>query len=121
MSALQIALLLLYSVGMAAGQLLFKLSALSVSPASASSLTLGRLIQLGVNPYFVGAMSLYLGLSVLWVWILTFTPLSRAYPFVAIAFVLTPLVGHFVFAEALGLRFYLGLALIIMGLVLVIT
>lgn len=121
MSALQITLLLLYSIGMSAGQLLFKLAAQSFLSPNASTISLGRMAQLGLNPYFVGAMSLYLGLSVLWVWILTFTPLSRAYPFVAVAFVVTPLLGHFFFMEALDLRFYLGLSLIVLGLILVIS
>lgn len=106
---------------MSVGQLLFKSAAQSFSPPSATVLTLGRAVQLGLNPYFIGAMSLYLGLSVLWVWILTFTPLSRAYPFVALAFVATPLMGQFFFMEVLDLRFYLGMSLIVLGLVLVIS
>jgi hypothetical protein len=35
------------------------------------------------------------------VWILSFTPLSRAYPFLALAFALTPALGCLVFAEPL--------------------
>jgi multidrug transporter EmrE-like cation transporter len=53
------------------------------------------------------------------VWVLTFTPLSRAYPFVAIAFAVTPLLGGLVFAEPLSLRLLLGIAVIACGLVLV--
>jgi drug/metabolite transporter (DMT)-like permease len=120
-SALQVALLLAYAIGMSLGQILFKFSALSLSPSGAVAPTAaGQLYQLGFNPYFLGAMSLYFGLSVLWVWILTFTPLSRAYPFVALAFIITPFVSHFVFMEALDLRFYFGLSFIVVGLVLVI-
>lgn len=120
MSALQIALLLAYGIGMSLGQLLFKFAALSFSPSGAADLTAGRIFQLGLNPYFLGAMVMYFGLSVLWVWILTFTPLSRAYPFVAIAFIVTPLVSHFVFMEVLDLQFYFGLSFVIVGLILVI-
>jgi drug/metabolite transporter (DMT)-like permease len=120
-SALQVTLLLAYAIGMSLGQLLFKFAALSISPSAAAAPTAGgQLFQLGLNPYFLGAMSLYFGLSVLWVWILTFTPLSRAYPFVALAFIITPFVSHFVFMEALDLRFYFGLTLIVIGLILVI-
>lgn len=121
MSAFQIALLLAYGFGMSLGQLLFKFAALSLSSSGAPALTVGRLFQLGLNPYFLGAMSLYFGLSVLWVWILTFTPLSRAYPFVAIAFIVTPLMSQLIFMEALDLRFYFGLSFVILGLVLVIS
>ena len=42
-----------------------------------------------LNGYFFVAVILYAALTVLWVWILSFTPLSRAYPFVALAFALT--------------------------------
>jgi drug/metabolite transporter (DMT)-like permease len=120
-SELQVALLLAYSIGMSLGQLLFKFAAQSLSASGADvPFALARLLQLGLNPYFLGAMFLYGGLSILWVWILTFTPLSRAYPFVALAFVVTPLASHFIFMEALDLRFYFGLSFIIVGLILVI-
>ena len=53
------------------------------------------------NGYFFVALILYARLTVLWVWILSFTPLSRAYPFLALAFALTPALGCLVFAEPL--------------------
>jgi drug/metabolite transporter (DMT)-like permease len=68
---------------------------------------------------FIGAILLYVALTVLWVWILTFTPLSRAYPFVALAFALTPLLGGLVFGEPIGTRLILGIVLILGGLLLV--
>jgi drug/metabolite transporter (DMT)-like permease len=54
-----------------------------------------------LNRYFFVALILYARLTVLWVWILSFTPLSRAYPFLALAFSLTPALGCLVFAEPL--------------------
>jgi drug/metabolite transporter (DMT)-like permease len=54
-----------------------------------------------LNGYFFVALILYARLTVLWVWILSFTPLSRAYPFLALAFALTPALGCLVFAEPL--------------------
>jgi len=53
------------------------------------------------NGYFFVALILYAALTVLWVWILSYTPLSRAYPFLALAFALTPALGCLVFAEPL--------------------
>ena len=41
-----------------------------------------------LNGYFFVALILYARLTVLWVWILSFTPLSRAYPFLAFAIML---------------------------------
>jgi drug/metabolite transporter (DMT)-like permease len=53
------------------------------------------------------------------VWILSFTPLSRAYPFVALAFAVTPLLGGMFFNEAISLRLLAGIVLILGGLFLV--
>lgn len=116
LSVFQIVLLSVYALGMAGGQLLFKTAALQ--PAGDAPLS-SRLLGLVANPAFLGAIALYGALSVLWVWVLTFTPLSRAYPFVAIAFALTPLLGALVFAEPLSARLLAGLAVIIVGLFLV--
>jgi drug/metabolite transporter (DMT)-like permease len=112
----QIALLLAYAAGMASGQLLFKAAALRYIPDGPVG---ERLLSIVLNSYFLGAMVLYGGLTILWVWVLTFTPLSRAYPFVALAFAITPLLGGLVFGEPIGLRLMLGIALILGGLLLV--
>ncbi len=65
------------------------------------------------------AVLLYAALSLLWVWLLTFTPLSRAYPFVALAFALTPLFGIVIFGEPFSTRLAIGIALILCGLLFV--
>jgi drug/metabolite transporter (DMT)-like permease len=117
LSLAQIALLAAYVVGMAGGQLLFKTAALHL-PGEAPLAT--RLVSLLQNGFFLGAVALYAALSVLWVWVLTFTPLSRAYPFVAIAFALTPVLGGLVFAEPLSARLLIGLVVIVGGLYLVV-
>jgi len=117
LSLVQIALLAIYGAGMASGQLLFKMAAQRLTLSGAGG---DRLIDLTGNVYFFAAFALYCGLAVLWVWILTFTPLSRAYPFVAIAFAITPLLGGWLFGEPIGLRLILGIAAIVLGLVLVV-
>jgi len=120
MATWHIALLLAYAGGMSIGQVLFKLAATDAFRASPGDATANQIVRLALNPYFAGAMLMYLLLSVMWVWILSFTPLSRAYPFVAAAFVATPLLGHLLFHEAIDLRFLLGLILIVCGLMLVV-
>jgi len=116
LSLAQIALLLSYSVGMAGGQVLFKSAA---GRYVADGPLPERMFSIVANVYFLGAILLYVALTVLWVWILTFTPLSRAYPFVALAFAVTPVWGGLVFGEPLGTRLMLGIALILGGLLLV--
>ena len=112
----QITLLLAYAAGMAGGQFLFKAVALRYIPDGPTG---ERLLSLVANGYFLAAIVLYGGLTVLWVWILTFTPLSRAYPFVALAFAITPLLGAFVFGEPIAMRLVLGITLVLGGLLLV--
>jgi len=117
LGATQILLLAAYAAGMAGGQLLFKQAAQRLTPGSG----LGeRLIELAGNTWFLAAFVLYCALAVAWVWILTFTPLSRAYPFVALAFAITPLLGAWVFAEPVGWRLVGGVVVIAIGLFLVV-
>jgi drug/metabolite transporter (DMT)-like permease len=116
LSLAQIALLTAYAVGMAGGQLLFKLAALRGTGAGPFA---DRLMAMMGNGFFASAVLLYGALTVLWVWILSFTPLSRGYVFVAMAFALTPLVGAFVFSEPLTGRLLIGIALICGGLLFV--
>jgi drug/metabolite transporter (DMT)-like permease len=112
----QIGLLFAYASGMAGGQLLFKMAALRFAADASFA---GRWLGLFQNGFFLAAVVLYSALAILWVWILSFTPLSRGYPFVAIAFALTPVLGGIVFAEPISVRLVLGIIVIACGLVLV--
>jgi drug/metabolite transporter (DMT)-like permease len=112
----QVMLLVAYAMGMAGGQVLFKFAALRDLPDAPVAERLFGLVQ---NVHFAAAIVLYLALTVLWVWILTFTPLSRAYPFVALAFAITPLLGGLLFGEPVGTRLLIGLALLLCGLLLI--
>jgi drug/metabolite transporter (DMT)-like permease len=114
LTASQIILLVIYAGGMSAGQILFKMAALRSGAAGGN-----HLLGLIGNPYFLAAAILYAGYALLWVWILTFVPLSRAYPFVALAFAITPLFGGLLFGEAITMRLVSGLLLILGGLLLV--
>ena len=116
LSMTQVLLLCLYAAGMAAGQMLFKLASLRMLTDAPLAERLGALLQ---NWAFVTALAIYLALSVLWVWILTFTPISRAYLFVALSFVLVPIFGIVLFSEPISLRLAIGIAVILCGLFLV--
>src|SRR5258706_15879652 len=87
-----------YAAAMAGGQLLFKTPALR---GAGDGPLAERIAGFLLNGYFFVALILYAALTVLWVWIPSFTPLSRAYPFLALAFALTPALGCLVFAEPL--------------------
>jgi multidrug transporter EmrE-like cation transporter len=116
LTSAQIALLLLYAGAMSFGQLLFKAAA----ELGTSEVSLGpRLIAIVTNGYFLIAVILYAALTVLWVWILTFTPLSYAYPFAALAFGVTPLLAAVLFGDPVSLRLMAGCLLIIAGIIVI--
>jgi drug/metabolite transporter (DMT)-like permease len=113
----QIVLLTAYAAGMSGGQVLFKMAALRYV---ASQGGIGeRLFGLAFNVYFILALFLYAAYAVFWVWLLSFIPLSRAYPFVALAFALTPLLGGMLFGEVISWRLIVGILFILCGLFLV--
>ena len=108
--------LILYACGMSIGQVLFKFSADRSNEDRAQGFLSGILH----NGYFLSAILVYAGLTVLWVWILARVPLSRAYPFVVLSFALTPALASLIFGEPLGLWYLIGLTLILAGLALLI-
>jgi hypothetical protein len=83
LSLSQVAALMAYAATTAGGQLLFKTPALR---GAGDGPLAERIAGFLLNGYFFVALILYAALTVLWVWILSFTQLSRTYPFLALAF-----------------------------------
>lgn len=100
-------------MGLAIGQLLFKLSALSVKNGA-------DLLSLPAAGALLGAMALYAVTSVAWVWVLRHVELGRVYPLMALAFVAVPIGSHLVFGERFSSQYYIGVALIVLGIVVAI-
>jgi drug/metabolite transporter (DMT)-like permease len=111
MSIAQILILTAYSSGLVAGQLLFKIAAQRADFSSPAGFA-----RLLTDPAFLCAVPLYAILIVLWVWVLTFTPLSKAYLFVALALAVTPLAAALLFDEPLTLKLAVGIVLVLAGL-----
>ena len=107
---MQTALLLAFSLLMATGQILFKKSALAIGE--------GQLIPGIFNVWSFWAVAIYVAATVLWIAILRTTPLSTAYPFVALGFVVVPIASRYLFNEQLTTLYLVGAALIICGIVL---
>jgi undecaprenyl phosphate-alpha-L-ara4N flippase subunit ArnE len=99
------------------GQLLFK--------SAAEQLVVGqgleRLSRSFVSLPMLCALAMYGAATVAWVYLLRGMPLSRAYPFIAMAFALVPLMSHIVFGDKLDARYLLGLSLILVGMYLTAT
>jgi drug/metabolite transporter (DMT)-like permease len=112
MTLLNIMLLALYSFGMAAGQILFKMSSAAVKKPFGFS----TFRDLMFNGYFVAAIILYMVMTVVWVWVLTKLPLSVAYPFSAFVFVIVPLLALGFLGEPLRWTTMAGAGVIIAGI-----
>jgi len=117
MTAINVVILVVYSMGMSFGQMLFKLAA-DQTKLERSSTFIHALLT---SWYFYVAVVLYGVLSVVWVWILTRVPLSQAYPFIVLAFVFTPALGVLLFGETLNASYLASLALILGGLGLLVV
>lgn len=103
------AMLSLFALLLAAGQLLFKKAAITGADQAFP--------WAFANGWMLAALVLYGGATLLWTWLLRSTPLTVAYPFAALAFVLVPLLAAAVYGEALTARILLGAALIVAGIV----
>lgn len=99
-------------LGMSAGQLLFKLAARSFAEA-------GSVIRGLLSPVLVMALIVYAGVTIVWVWQLSQTDLSRAYPFMALSFVFVPLLSALMLGETIGAYYWLGIGLIVIGVLVV--
>ncbi len=102
---------------MVAGQILFKQSSQSLVVEKGF---LNLLLSL-VTWEFILALFFYGAGTFLWVILLKYVPLNRAYPFVALSFVLLPIASYFLFHEALTIRYWIGLGFFMTGLYLVAT
>lgn len=99
---------LLCVVGIASGQILFKLCAEALKaegPMAARTMSL-----------FLGAMALYGVTTLAWIWVLQRAELGKTYPLMALAFVFVPLASHWLFGERFGASYLMGMVLIVAGI-----
>lgn len=94
----------------ALGQVLFKVGA-------AGRDTLTAFVNVWI---FAGFAAYGLG-TVLWIYSLSKAPLTLVYPFTALTFVLVYLSGIFWFGEPTSIRAMTGVALVLLGLLLIST
>ncbi len=106
-------LAILCVIGLSVGQILFKISANYLSQT-------GNLFELKTILTLLAAFALYGITSIAWVWILQKTELGRVYPLMAFAFILVPLGSYFIFGERFHFQYFLGVALIVSGIVIAV-
>lgn len=95
-------------LGLAAGQVMLKLAATRLAGVS----------DLLFSPILLAALILYGGMSVIWLVVLRQVDLSKAYPFVALTFVVVPLASVRLLGETVSPRYWAGVALILTGIVI---
>jgi len=106
--------LFLNAVALAAGQLLFKSTAIRVKGLSLAAM----LRSIAFAPSFYACV-LYAVATVLWVWILTKVPLSTAYPFVGLSFVIVALVSWLFLGETPTVGGCIGMLMVTVGVALI--
>ena len=107
----QVAGLIGFALMLAAGQILFKTAALAAPAMTSLRGGLGLLLL----PSFWAALMLYGAATLLWIYLLQTIPLSRAYPFAALGFVIVPVAGILLFGERVTTGYAIGALLVIAG------
>lgn len=105
----QIILAIFTVVLLASGQILFKLASEDIVLKSTQIFTsfLSFKLFLALFVYFVA--------TIMWLIVLKETPLRLAYPFVALAFFIVPIVSHFFLGESIGWNTFTGALIIALG------
>ena len=104
---------------MSVGQILLKLGVFAAQKQSGAGLTALFVALLGTWQFWA-AVALTGSLVLLWAWILSVIPLATAYPFVVLALVFAAVLEHYLFGEHLSAGFFIGCALILAGLVVIL-
>jgi len=113
LSPLLYGLLIVTPFLIACGQVLFKMTSEKLANSG------HKFYSVLYEPVFILALVIYAGATLLWLYVLKSVPLIYAYSFMALTFVIVPLMAALWLGETLTLKYALGAALIIMGLLIV--
>lgn len=100
-------------LGIALGQILFKLSAAELHKS-------GSLFDFKTASILLSAFALYGFTTIAWVWVLQKADLGKVYPLMALAFVIVPIGSHFVFGERFNAQYIIGVLLIVAGIIVTV-
>jgi len=109
----QVGALLGFSAMLAVGQTLFKFAALGMRKGT----VIEGFLSLPMLVSFWASLALYGCATLLWICLLQSVPLSRAYPFAALGFVIVPGLAALFFAERLSPAYGVGALLIVAGVI----
>jgi drug/metabolite transporter (DMT)-like permease len=100
-------------VGIACGQILFKLSAISLKKT-------GSFFDPNTLLLLFSSFALYGIMTIAWIWVLQKADLGKVYPLMALAFVIVPIGSHLIFGERFQPQYFLGVALIMAGIIVAV-
>lgn len=105
---------LFLAASLAGGQVLFKFAAMDIQQRIERSW-----LEVISSPWLISSLLVYGASTVLWLWILTKMPLSRAYPFALLGTALVPLLAKLLFGESLPPLYLVGALLLFAGIVII--
>ena len=108
-----LSLLLATPFMIAIGQVLFKVTSQRLVDNE------GKFYTVLFDPIMIAALAIYGSATLLWIYVLKTVPLSYAYSFMAMTFVLVPIMAYFWLGDAITLRYAGGAACIIAGLLII--
>ena len=73
-----------------------------------------------LSPVMIVALVVYGVATLLWVYVLRTVPLASAYAIFALAFLIVPLLAHFVLGERLEAQTLVGGAIIVVGVIVAV-
>lgn len=88
------------------GQILFKWASVGLSLKDPRSL---------LSPGLIAGLVIYGIATVMWIMVLKRMPLSLAFPFYGLTFLLVPVLAHYLLGERIGYQTLLGGAIIMVG------
>lgn len=110
MTALQILWTLACVCIIASGQILFKMAGIAIQET-------GTWFSPRALITVFCALAIYGVATLLWINLLRFVSLNRAYSFMALCFIIVPLASHFFFRETLTPGYLIGTLLVVAGLI----
>ncbi|HRI36184.1 MAG TPA: EamA family transporter [bacterium] len=101
----------------AIGAILLKIGSSSVRSIEPTISSVWQHVVL--NPWLMGGIMCYLLPTAIWIYLLSRVPLSQLQPMLALTYVVTPLLALLVLSEHIPLTRWIGIGVIIAGIVIV--
>jgi len=105
-------LLIATPIMIAIGQVLFKMTSQRLNGDLA-----GPFYTVLIQPTFILALIIYGSATLVWIYVLKSVPLGYAYSFMALTFVIVPVLAAWWLGETLTIKYALGTTLIIAGMI----